>query len=92
MTISETSISPLWSKLAKSVLGNKYGIHCHWCKSMSSDEGEITCKNPKSKFNDGDRIRIGDGEGCAKECGLFELDEDYKSDEMYNKTFRRITS
>ena len=84
-------ISPKWSKLAKSVVGNKEGKHCHWCKHMKSEDGEVTCENPKSKFSDGERIRTWDGEGCANECGVFELSPWYESDKNYDKYFKEPT-
>lgn len=83
-----TGISPKWRKLAKNVLGVAIGRHCHWCKYMVSNDGEVTCGNPKSPFAaDGDRIRTWDGVECAKQCRVFELNEWYKSDENYDKTF-----
>lgn len=82
-----TGISKQWEAIAESWLGEKSGRHCHWCRHMKSEDGEVTCTNKASKFCDGDRIRTWDGLGCAKECGLFELDDWYKSDENVAKTF-----
>lgn len=81
-------ISPKWSELAESFIGSKEGRHCHWCKHIEIREGEASCANPKSKFNDGDRIRTWDGLDCASECHCFELDEFYTKDENYDKTFK----
>lgn len=81
-------ISNKWSKVAQSWLGDKNGKHCHWCKFMKSEEGEVTCENPKSKFNDGERIRTWDGLACAKECGVFELDKHYTTDKTFNEYFK----
>ena len=54
---SEMSISPKWSRLAKNVLGNEMGRHCHWCKFMESDGDTVHCSNKDSPFCNGDRIR-----------------------------------
>jgi hypothetical protein len=81
-------ISPKWIPVAIGWLGNKDGKHCHWCKFMKSDDGEVTCKNPDSQFCDGDRIRTWDGLWCAERCGLFELDEWYTKNENYDSFFK----
>ena len=81
-------ISPKWIPVAKGWLGNEEGKHCHWCKFKDTEEGEVTCSNPKSKFCDGNRIRTWDGLGCAEECGFFELDEWYTKDENYDEYFK----
>lgn len=78
-------ISSGWSKIAKNWVGNKEGKHCHWCRFAKFDEGEVFCKNKKSKFNDGDRIRSWDGEGCADECGQFEIGQYYTDDKNLPK-------
>jgi len=81
-------ISKKWKPVAIAWVGNKYGKHCHWCSFMDSDDGEVTCSNPNSKFCDGDRIRTWDGLECAKECGVFELNEWYTKDENYDGIFK----
>lgn len=83
-----TGISKEWSIVANAWLGNKYGKHCHWCKYMLSEEGEVTCNNPDSKFFDGERIRSWDGLYCAEECGLFELNSWYKDDKNFYEYFK----
>ena len=80
-------ISTKWLELAKSVLGNETGKHCHWCKFINCYDGIAECSNPKSKFCDGDRIRTWDGLECASKCGLFEIDEWYTSDNNYEGIF-----
>jgi len=80
-------ISPKWSKLAESILGNKEGKYCHWCKFINCHDGIAECSNPKSKFCDDDRIRTWDGLECASECGLFKLDDWYIDDKNYEATF-----
>jgi len=82
------NISTKWSRLALSVLGDKDGRHCHWCKYMQSEEGEVTCTNKNSPFCDGDRIRTWDGLGCASVCKVFELDDWYTNDNNYDEYFR----
>ena len=82
------SISPKWSKLALSVLGDKNGRHCHWCKFMESDDGEVHCINKDSPFCDGNRIRTWDGLECASKCGVFELDDWYTKDKNYEEYFK----
>jgi hypothetical protein len=84
----KTNISPKWTKLSVSVLGNKNGIHCHWCKYKKSKDGEVHCTNKKSMFSDKDRIRTWDGDYCAKKCGLFELDKWYSDDKNYDEYFK----
>ena len=83
-----TGISKRWEKVALSFLGEKTGKHCHWCKYMVSEDGDVTCGNKASQFCDGDRIRSWDGLECARKCGVFGLNEWYKSDENYRKTFK----
>jgi hypothetical protein len=83
------TISKKWKIVAKNWLGTVTGKHCHWCRFMKSEEGEVTCTNINSMFCDGDRIRTWDGIGCAKECGLFEINEWYTKDENYDKTFNQ---
>lgn len=82
------TISPKWSNFAERLLGDKDGKHCHWCKYMKSEDGEVTCTNPKSEFCDGDRIRTWDGLYCAEKCGSFELNEWYTKDENFDTFFR----
>jgi len=81
----KTGISPRWSKIAKRWIGNFGGMHCHWCKNKGYKDGEVFCRHPKSKYNDGDRIRVLDGELCAKKCGYFSLDKWYKNDKNIKK-------
>jgi hypothetical protein len=81
-------ISKKWKPVAWAWLGNKQGKHCHWCEFMDSEDGEVTCGNPESKFCDGNRIRTWDGLQCAKECGHFILNEWYTKDENYDSTFK----
>ena len=76
----ETGIGKEWSKFAKGWLGYADGRHCHWCEHMDSEEGEVTCLHPDSKYNDGDRIRTWDGRGCAMDCECFSLSAWYKED------------
>jgi hypothetical protein len=85
----KTEISTKWKEVARGWLGDENGQHCHWCKFMKSDDGDVTCENPKSKFYDGDRIRSWDGLYCAKECGLFELNDWYKDDKNYDEYFNK---
>lgn len=82
-------ISKLWSKLSLSLFNNIAGRHCHWCKHMISEDGQVYCQNKQSQFNDGKRIRTWDGAECAILCSYFELDEYYTKDENYNKTFKQ---
>ena len=84
-------ISPKWSKLAKAVLGDKSGRHCHWCKFIQSveDGSEVHCSNKDSPFCDGDRIRTWDGQECASKCKVFELDEWYTQDENHEAYFKK---
>lgn len=86
----EKTISPKWSSLAKSILGEKNGRHCHWCEFANPDEGEVTCLNEKSEFCDGDRIRTWDGIKCASRCGAFKLDVWYTNDKNYDITFKGV--
>lgn len=81
-------ISAKWKHIAASWLGTSSGRHCHWCKYMLSEEGEVRCGNQNSQFCDGDRIRSWDGATCAAECSVFELDEWYTCDENFDKTFK----
>ena len=83
-------ISSKWSRLAESVLGDKEGKHCHWCKFIDTDtyEGEAHCQNEHSQYCDGDRIRTWDGLECADKCGFFELDEWYTDDKNYDEYFK----
>ena len=81
------SISPKWSRLAESVLGDKTGRHCHWCKFIKTGEGEACCSNKNSPYCDGDRIRTWDGLECASKCSVFELDVWYTGDKNYDKYF-----
>lgn len=78
-------ISPKWSKFAEKFINCPNGQHCHWCKFMKSEEGCVTCEHPKSKYNDGDRIRSWDGKACAEDCGYFEIDEHYTKDENFER-------
>ena len=80
-------ISPKWAEVAISVLGDKNGQHCHWCKYIKHEDGYSFCTHPQSKFNDDDRIRSWDGLECAKECGCFKLDDWYTKDKNYEKYF-----
>ena len=82
-------ISPKWIPVAEGWTGNKEGRHCHWCKhkTNSEDGGEAYCGNSGSQFSNGKRIRSWDGEGCAAQCKLFEIDEWYTEDENFYKTF-----
>lgn len=80
-------ISKLWSKFSDNWFGNKYGRHCHWCDHIKSEDGESHCTYPKSKFNDGDRIRTWDGKYCAKECNYFKLSDWYIDDKNFYKSF-----
>jgi len=82
-------ISEKWSKVAMSWLGNKNGMHCHWCKHKQSFDGEVRCDNKKSKFCDGSRIRSWDGLACAEECGFFELEKWYTDDKNFDKYFKK---
>ncbi len=81
-------ISPKWSKLARNVLGNSKGIHCHWCKNGESDveNGEYLCRHPQSNYN-GKQIRILEGDAIAKKCKLFELNPWYTDDKNYDEYF-----
>lgn len=79
-----TGISEKWKNLAIAFVGNEQGKHCHWCKHIVTDDGSAECGNKASKFCDDDRIRSWDGEHCASECGLFELDDWYKSDANFD--------
>ena len=79
------NIGKKWGRFAKSWLGNVEGRHCHWCKFMKSEDGEVTCEHPDSVYNDGDRIRSWDGEECAEKCGHFELNEYYTDDNNLGK-------
>ena len=81
----KTGITPRWSKIASVWLGNGDGVHCHWCKFMKSEEGEVVCTHPQSRFSDGDRIRSWDGRYCAEQCGYFELQDFYKDDKNLDK-------
>jgi hypothetical protein len=85
--MTDTGISPLWVSVALLWTGNKEGRHCHWCKHMISEDGEVRCGNKGSQYYDGDRIRTWNGEYCAKHCVVFELDDWYKSDSNYDSTF-----
>ena len=85
----KTGISKKWIDVAKFWTGNKNGKHCHWCKFIITEDGEATCGNTLSKFCDGDRIRSWDGLDCAKQCGLFELDDWYKDDKNYDEYFKK---
>ncbi len=78
-------ISPKWSKLALSVLGDKNGRHCHWCKFIRTDGDIAICTNKDSLFCDGDRIRTWDGLECASQCKVFELDDWYSDNKKYEK-------
>jgi len=80
-------ISEKWSELAKSILGDESGRHCHWCKFIDTHDGIAECSNKDSPFYDGDRIRTWDGLGCAKKCPFFELDDWYMDDRNYDKIF-----
>ncbi len=82
-----TTISDKWSKLALSVLGDKGGKHCHWCKFIDCDDGEAHCLYKESQFCDDDRIRTWDGLDCASKCTLFELDGWYTDDINYDTVF-----
>lgn len=86
----KTGISEQWKLVAKCWVGNKNGKHCHWCKHIDHDGelGTSNCIHPKSKFNDGNRIRSWDGEACAEECGFFELQDWYKDDDNIDKYTR----
>jgi len=86
---TDTGISPKWRPAAKLWTGRSDGRHCHWCKHHVTDDGEVTCGHPDSKYNDGDRIRSWDGEKCAVNCEYFELDDWYKRDENYDTTFAK---
>ncbi len=81
-------ISVKWTKLAKSVLGDETGRHCHWCKYIDCDDGEAHCLNENSQFCDGDRIRTWDGLHCASRCKAFELDDWYTEDKNYEEYFK----
>ena len=85
--VVKTGISKKWSRLSKCWLGNAEGIHCHWCKSMKSLDGEVHCINKKSKYCDGERIRCLEGESIAKYCRLFKLNNWYKDDKNYENYF-----
>lgn len=79
-------ITSKWSRLAKSVLGDEQGRHCHWCKFIEdSGEGTVSCSNKDSPYCDGDRIRTWDGLVCASKCKVFELDDWYTDDKNYGK-------
>lgn len=80
-------ISELWSKFAESFLGNKEGVHCHWCQYISHRKGYSYCTHNKSQYNDGNRIKASDGLSCANYCIYFKLDEYYTKDENFFKTF-----
>ncbi len=82
------TISFKWSRLAKGVLGDKTGRHCHWCEFMESDDGEVHCLNKDSQFCDGDRIRTWDGLSCASQCKVFKLDVWYTDDKNYKEYFK----
>lgn len=82
-----TGISNKWKQVAKNWLGIESGRHCHWCKHMVSKDGEVICNNKVSPFADGDRIRTWDGEICAKDCPVFELNDWYKDDANFERTF-----
>jgi len=83
-------IDSKWTKLAKGFVGNKEGKHCHWCKHMDNKkfEGEVYCSNKNSKFSDNQRIRTWDGEGCAEECGHFQLDAWYEDGKNFDAMFK----
>lgn len=78
--VIDTGISPGWANIAKGWIGIESGKHCHWCRSIRHNDGCSYCNNPNSKFSDGHRIRSWDGEECAEDCGVFELNEHYKDD------------
>jgi len=84
---NNTGISNKWANLAISFVGNSSGRHCHWCKFIILDEYEAVCGNKLSEFADGERIRTWDGEGCAKNCDFFELNDWYKDDKNFYKFF-----
>ena len=84
-TPKETGISDSWKPYGVFWVGSDAGEHCHWCKHMISEDGAVNCGHPDTKFEG--RIRTWDGAECARECDLFELDDWYKSEENFKKTF-----
>jgi len=85
--MKQTEISEKWKPISEGWLGNNMGVHCHWCKFIHNDDGESSCDNKKSKAYK-QRIRTWDG-AFAEECHFFELSDWYKSDENYDKTFKK---
>jgi len=85
--MTKKTISVKWSRLALSVLGDKDGRHCHWCKFIDSDGDTVCCSNKDSPFCDDDRIRTWDGLECASKCKVFELNKWYTDDKNYEEYF-----
>jgi len=78
-----TGIGVKWSKFATQWVGNKEGIHCHWCKYIKTDKGIAWCEEKESPFNNDERIYGWGGNYCADQCPVFKLDEFYQDDDNF---------